>query len=95
MVDEIIKLNNLDMELYEHAKILFAKEQRHLTAANTISQIQDDRSAVLSMFSALCVTTSMLLLILALVLRAQNRLGYDWVPFWLRRVAIIPVHEKL
>lgn len=38
VVDEIINLNNLDMELYEHAKILFAKEQRHLTA-NTTSQV--------------------------------------------------------
>lgn len=33
VVDEIITLNNLDMELYEHARVLFAKQQRHFVTS--------------------------------------------------------------
>lgn len=33
VMDEIVSLNNLDMELYKHAKILFAKQQGHFTTS--------------------------------------------------------------
>lgn len=58
-------------------------------------QVPEERTVVLSMFSALCVSMSILLLGLALVLRVRNRGGNDQLPFWLRRLAVIAVHEKL
>jgi len=33
VVDEIVSLNNLDMDLYKHAEILFAKQQRRFTTS--------------------------------------------------------------
>lgn len=38
MVDEIVSLNKLDMELYEYAKFLFAKQQRQF-ATSTLPQV--------------------------------------------------------
>jgi len=94
VVDEIVSLNNLDMDLYKHAETLFAKQQRRFTTS-THPQFQEDGAVILSMFSALCVAMSILLLGLAFILRIRHRVGNDWLPFWLRRLAFMPVHEKL
>jgi hypothetical protein len=58
-------------------------------------QVKEGQTIVLSMFLALCVTTSILLLGYALMIRVRNRVGNDWVPFWLRRLAFMQAHEKL
>ncbi|KAG0589112.1 hypothetical protein M758_2G245000 [Ceratodon purpureus] len=94
VVDKIIYLNKLDMELHEYAKFLYAKQQKRFEAS-TSPQIKEGQIVVLSMFLVLCITLSVLLLGFALMLRVRNRVGNDWVPFWLRRLAFMQAHEKL
>lgn len=93
VLEEIVSLNNLDMELHEHAKKLFAKQQRHFTTS-TDPQVKQDQT-VLSMFLILSISMILLILGLLVALRVRKRVGNDWLPFWLRRLLLLQVHEKL
>lgn len=81
MVEDILSLNSLDLELYEHAEMLYAKQKQLFLSLNQ-PQVDDDLEllALLSISVGISGGT----LAIGLVLWTRKRVGKERTPVWRR-----------
>jgi hypothetical protein len=81
VVEDILSLNSLDLELYEHAEMLYAKQEQLFLSLNQ-PQVGDDLEllALLSISVGISGGT----LAIGLVLWTRKRVGKERTPVWRR-----------